>query len=57
MSLTYRVELWPMERFVLYDAVVGRMCASIPEFGFKIPVLAQWHGCAWTPAPESSPQT
>jgi ParB-like chromosome segregation protein Spo0J len=43
-----RVEYWPVDRFVPYarnprknDAAVDRMCASIREFGFKIPVLAR----------------
>jgi ParB-like chromosome segregation protein Spo0J len=42
------IQTWPLDRFVLYarnprknDAVVDRMCSSIPEFGFKIPVLAR----------------
>ena len=40
------VQVWPIERLILYarnprknDAAVDRMCASIREFGFKIPVL------------------
>jgi DNA modification methylase len=46
-----QVQTWPIERFVLYarnprknDAVVDRMCSSIREFGFKIPVLARSDG-------------
>jgi hypothetical protein len=46
-----RVELWPIDRFVFYarnprknDAAVDRMCSSIREFGFKIPVLARSSG-------------
>ena len=46
-----RVELWPIDRFVFYarnprknDAAVDRMCSSIREFGFKIPVLARSGG-------------
>src|ERR1035438_3619011 len=42
---------WPIGRFVFYarnprknDAAVDRMCASIREFGFKIPVLARSNG-------------
>jgi len=38
------IEIWPIDRFVPYarnprknDAAVDRMCASIREFGFKIP--------------------
>src|SRR6202789_4701427 len=45
------VELWPIERLVEYprnprknDKAVDRMCASIREFGFKIPVLARSDG-------------
>ena len=43
--------MWPIDRFVFYarnprknDAAVDRMCASIREFGFKIPVLARSDG-------------
>jgi ParB-like chromosome segregation protein Spo0J len=46
-----QVELWNIERFVPYarnprknDAAVDRMCASLREFGFKIPVLARSDG-------------
>ena len=46
-----RIELWPLGRLVPYlrnprknDAAVDRMCASIQEFGFKIPVLARSSG-------------
>lgn len=46
-----QIEIWPIDRFVLYarnprknDAAVDRMCASIKEFGFKIPVLARSSG-------------
>src|SRR6202162_3867387 len=42
-----QIQIWPIDRLVLYarnprknDAAVDRMCASIREFGFKIPVLA-----------------
>jgi DNA modification methylase len=42
---------WNIDRFVLYarnprknDAAVDRMCASIREFGFKIPCLARSDG-------------
>ena len=41
-------DTWPIDRLVHYarnprknDAVVDRMCASLREFGFKIPVLAR----------------
>jgi hypothetical protein len=40
------VQTWPIDRLVFYarnprknDAAVDRMCGSIREFGFKIPVL------------------
>src|ERR1041385_3351427 len=43
--------IWPIDRLVLYarnprknDAAVDRMCSSIREFGFKIPVLARSDG-------------
>src|SRR5215471_11435109 len=46
-----RVEQWPIDRLVFYarnprknDAAVDRMCGSIREFGFKIPVLARSDG-------------
>src|ERR1700690_1509212 len=42
---------WPIDQFIFYqrnprknDAVVDRMCSSIREFGFKIPVLARSDG-------------
>lgn len=42
-----RIELWPIDKLVFYarnprknDVAVDRMCGSIREFGFKIPVLA-----------------
>jgi ParB-like nuclease family protein len=45
------IDLWPIERLVEYprnpsrnDAAVDRMCGSIREFGFKIPVLARSDG-------------
>ena len=45
------IQMWPIDRLVLYarnprknDAVVDRMCSSIREFGFKIPVLARSDG-------------
>src|ERR1700694_5488233 len=46
-----RIELWSIDRLVFYvrnprknDAAVDRMCSSIREFGFKIPVLARSDG-------------
>src|SRR4051812_27000673 len=48
---TQQVQIWPIDRLVFYarnprknDAVVDRMCSSIREFGFKIPVLARSDG-------------
>jgi ParB-like chromosome segregation protein Spo0J len=46
-----QVQVWNIDRLVFYarnprknDAVVDRMCSSIREFGFKIPVLARSDG-------------
>jgi ParB-like chromosome segregation protein Spo0J len=46
-----QIENWPIERLVEYprnprknDKAVDRMCASIREFGFKMPVLARSDG-------------
>src|SRR6516164_3361169 len=48
---TLQIQIWPIVRLVFYarnprknDAAVDRMCASIREFGFKIPVLARSDG-------------
>ncbi len=48
---THQIQTWNIERFVFYvrnprknDAAVDRMCASIREFGFKVPVLARSDG-------------
>jgi ParB-like chromosome segregation protein Spo0J len=45
---TTEIQTWPIDSFVPYarnprknDAVVDRMCGSIREFGFKIPILAR----------------
>jgi DNA modification methylase len=45
------IQIWPIDRLVLYarnprknDAAVDRMCSSIREFGFKLPVLARSNG-------------
>ena len=50
-SLDTHVEMWPISRLIPYvrnprknDAAVDRMCASIHEFGFKIPVLTRSSG-------------
>lgn len=46
-----QIQLWPIERLVFYarnprknDAAVDRMCSSLREFGFKVPVLARSDG-------------
>src|SRR5664279_2729026 len=46
-----QIQIWPIDRLIFYarnprknDAVVDRMCSSIREFGFKIPVLARSDG-------------
>jgi ParB-like chromosome segregation protein Spo0J len=48
---TTGIQIWPIDKFVPYarnprknDAVVDRMCGSIREFGFKIPILARSDG-------------
>ena len=48
---TQSIEIWSIKRLVEYarnprknDAAVDRMCSSIREFGFKIPVLARSDG-------------
>jgi ParB-like nuclease domain len=47
----HQIERWPIDRLVFYarnprknDSVVHRMCSSIREFGFKVPVLARSDG-------------
>jgi DNA modification methylase len=47
----HQIQIWKIDRLVFYarnprknDAAVERMCASIREFGFKIPVLARSNG-------------
>lgn len=49
--MDYKIEIWLIEKLVFYarnprknDSAVDRMCASIREFGFKIPVLARSDG-------------
>ena len=49
--LSQQIQFWSIERFVFYvrnprknDAAVDRMCSSIREFGFKVPVLARSDG-------------
>ena len=48
---THEIQIWPIDRLIFYarnprknDAAVDRMCGSIREFGFKIPVLARSDG-------------
>src|SRR3954470_22488745 len=50
-SQSLEIQTWSIDRLVFYarnprknDAVVDRMCSSIREFGFKIPVLARSNG-------------
>src|SRR5258708_40147638 len=45
------IQIWAIDRLIFYarnprknDAVVDRMCSSMREFGFKIPVLARSNG-------------
>ena len=45
------IQIWSIDRLIFYarnprknDAAVDRMCASMREFGFKIPVLARGDG-------------
>src|SRR6185295_5827117 len=45
------IQAWPIDRLIFYarnprknDAAVDRMCSSIREFGFKVPVLARSDG-------------
>ena len=46
-----RIEKWPIDKLIFYgrnprknESAVDRMCSSIREFGFKIPVLARSDG-------------
>jgi len=48
---TLQIQVWPIDRLVFYarnprknDAAVDRMCSSIREYGFKVPVLARSDG-------------
>src|SRR5882724_3125092 len=45
------IQHWPIDKLIFYarnprknDSAVDRMCGSIREFGFKIPVLARGDG-------------
>ena len=47
----FQIPIWPIDKLVFYarhprknDSAVDRMCSSIREFGFKIPVLARSDG-------------
>src|ERR1035438_7791376 len=51
ISAAQQIEHWPIDKLIFYarnprknDAVVDRMCSSIREFWFKIPVLARSDG-------------
>jgi len=50
-STSIQMEIWPIDRLIPYarnprknDQAVERMCASIREFGFKIPSLVRGDG-------------
>ncbi|HXP89151.1 MAG TPA: site-specific DNA-methyltransferase [Bryobacteraceae bacterium] len=50
-KISTKIQTWPIDKFIVYarnprksDAAVDRMCASIREFGFKIPCLARSDG-------------
>src|SRR5438309_11616824 len=50
-NATGQIQNWPVDRLIFYarnprknDDAVDRMCSSIREFGFKIPVLARSDG-------------
>ncbi|MGD0774867.1 MAG: DNA modification methylase [Candidatus Solibacter sp.] len=50
-AVAQQIQFWPIDRLIFYarnprknDAAVDRMCASIREFGFKVPVLARSDG-------------
>jgi len=58
---TTEIQIWAIDRFVPYarnprknDAVVDRMCGSIREFGFKIPVLVRSDGEVVIPVTETA---
>src|SRR3954453_6111258 len=49
--LSQQIQTWPIDKLIFYarnprknDAAVDRMCGSIREFGFKVPVLARSDG-------------
>ena len=48
---TIKIDFWPIDRLIFYgrtarknDHAVDQMCASIREFGFKVPCLVQSDG-------------
>jgi DNA modification methylase len=50
-EISMEIQVWPIDKLVFYarnprknDAAVDRMCASIREFGFKIPCLIRSDG-------------
>src|SRR5947207_12349209 len=50
-AVAQHIQQWPIDKLIFYarnprknDAAVDRMCGSIREFGFKIPVLARSDG-------------
>src|SRR2546427_6342879 len=50
-QISIDIQVWPIDKLVCYarnprknDAAVDRMCASIFEFGFKIPCLVRSDG-------------
>ena len=54
-AVAQRIEIWPIDRLIFYarnprknDSAVDRMCGSIREFGFKIPVWRAATARSWT---------
>src|SRR5881275_2068558 len=50
-AVAQNIQQWPIDNLVFYarnprknDSAVDRMCSSIREFGFKVPVLARSDG-------------
>src|SRR4051812_8368300 len=50
-GIAQSIQIWPIDKLVFYarnprknDSAVDRMCSSIREFGFKVPVLARSNG-------------
>lgn len=51
MQTPMEIQIWPIDKLIPYernprknDAAVDRMCASLREFGFKIPCLVRSDG-------------